>query len=640
MYDFVRIACAVPKTAVACPEKNLRYIISKMRDAAAKNADITVFPELCVTAYTCQDLFFGQDLLCSAKNALAEICRENAALGGIAFVGVPLEIFGSLYNCAAVIAEGRVVGIIPKTFMPNYNEFYEKRWFASSEALTENVISSRDIGLDDCYDIPIGRDLIFSVNGEYRVGGEICEDLWTPISPGQFLALGGAEIIVNPSAGNETIAKRGYRRGLVSGRSASSICAYAYVCAGAEESTQDLIFPGHMIIAENGTVLAESENKILAEGLTVTDIDLGRIRADRMKNVSFKDCARIYGSNEKCRIINVRSERLSPKSDGSLYTALKKRPFVPSDEKDRYERCMSIFDMQVSALKKRLTVTGCKPVVGVSGGLDSTLALLVAAETVRRMGKPLTDVHGITMPCFGTTSRTHNSSVELMNTLGVTMREINIRDAVNQHFADIGHDPDVTDLTYENSQARERTQVLMDYAGSIGGLVVGTGDLSELALGWCTYNADQMSMYGVNMGIPKTLIRWMIDSIVKCGIFPKSGEVLQAVLDTPVSPELLPPDKNGEISQQTEDIVGPYDLHDFFLYHKLRFGFSRDKTKYLAMRAFEGEYGEGTIEKWLGVFEKRFRTQQFKRSCCPDGVKIGSVSLSPRGDWRMPSDGE
>lgn len=641
MYDFIRIACAVSKVSVADPESNCTAIIEKMRKAAEKGADIAVFPELCVTGYTCQDLFQQSSLINRAVSALKAICAENKALGGIAAVGVPLYICGSLYNCAVVIADGLIRGLIPKTFIPNYNEFYERRWFASSEDLTVKSISSAQLGISDgknAYDIPIGRDLVFNVNHNLKFAVEICEDLWSPVSPGRFLALGGAELILNLSAGNETIAKRSYRRSLVRGQSASCICAYAYVCAGADESTQDLIFPGHCIIAENGTVLAESENRIFSEALTVTDADLGKIRADRMKNMSFKDCARIYGRHEPCRIVEISASETALNSDGSLYTALRRLPFVPSDEKDRQDRCLGIFDMQVSALKKRLSSTGCKAVVGVSGGLDSTLALLVSAEATRRLDRPLSDVYGITMPCFGTTSRTYRNSLELMRTLGVSSEEINIKSAVEQHFTDIGHDPGVKDLTFENSQARERTQVLMDYAGKVGGLVVGTGDLSELALGWCTYNADQMSMYGVNAGIPKTLIRWMIDSLVKCSIFPESENVLRDVLDTPVSPELLPPDENGNIAQCTESIVGPYELHDFFLYHMLRFGFSQDKLLYLAKTAFKGEYDDESISKWFGVFKRRFVTQQFKRSCMPDGVKVGSVSLSPRGDWRMPSD--
>ncbi len=637
MFDFIRIACAVPHVAVGNVEKNCGYIIEKMREAREKGADITVFPELCVTGYTCQDLFFQSSILQKIPSAIANICAENKKLGGAVFVGAPLYIKGSLYNCAIAISGGKIAGIVPKTFLPNYAEYYEKRWFATSEDLGSAIIKidGSDMGTSS---ISVGKNIIITLNSGVNVGIEICEDLWAPISPSQLLALNGAEIIVNLSAGNETVAKRDYRRSLVVNRSASSICAYAYVCAGADESTQDLIFPGHSIIAENGILLEESENRILDESLIVTDIDIGRIRADRIKNQTFKDAARIYGKYEAYE--NIIADTSESTSDGSLYKALSRTPFVPYDEKKRYERCMGIFDMQVSALKKRLKATGCKAVVGVSGGLDSTLALLVAVEATKRLNRPLSDVHGITMPCFGTTNRTYNNSIDLMKSLGVTLKEINIKNAVNTHFADIGHDSSITDLTFENSQARERTQVLMDYSGKIGGLVVGTGDLSELALGWCTYNADQMSMYGVNVSIPKTLVRWMIDSIVKCGVFPNSSEILVDVLDTPVSPELLPPNENGEISQQTEDIVGPYELHDFFLYHLLRFGFSDEKILMLANRTFKGDYSSDTIEKWYKIFRRRFTTQQFKRSCMPDGVKIGSISLSPRGDLRMPSDSE
>jgi NAD+ synthase (glutamine-hydrolysing) len=444
--------------------------------------------------------------------------------------------------------------------------------------------------------------------------------------------MAGAEIIFNLSASNEVIAKRQYRKNLVSQQSARCLCAYVYCSAGCTESTQDLVFSGHSIVAENGAVLAENENLLDTDYVLTMDLDLGKIRADRMKNRSFADAARVYG--KPAQLVEI------PKiwdSDGNLYP-LQKLPFVPSSRQDRQTRCQSIFQMQVAGLKKRMTVTGGKAVVGVSGGLDSTLALLVAAEATRQLGRPASDVVGITMPCFGTTDRTFQNSLTLMKTLGVTSLTIPIAAAVEQHFRDLGHDKAITDLTFENSQARERTQVLMDYAGKVGGFVVGTGDLSELALGWCTYNADHMSMYGVNASIPKTLIRWMIDALVEYNIFPDSTAVLRDVLDTPISPELLPPDENGKIAQQTEDIVGPYALHDFFLYYVLRFGFTPEKIFCLACRAFQEDFDRETIKKWLKTFYRRFVYQQFKRSCLPDGVKVGSVCLSPRGDWRMPSD--
>jgi NAD+ synthase (glutamine-hydrolysing) len=449
-----------------------------------------------------------------------------------------------------------------------------------------------------------------------------------------MLCMNGAELILNLSASNEVIAKRQYRRNLVSQQSARCFSAYVYCSAGCTESTQDLVFSGHSMIAENGAILAENQKLLDTDYVLTMDIDLGKLRADRLKNRSFADAARVYGHGEPVQPVALTEEMAS---DGSLYP-LEKLPFVPSGRQNRQSRCMDIFQMQVAGLKKRMTVTGGKAVIGVSGGLDSTLALLVSAEAARQLGRPKTDVVGITMPCFGTTDRTFNNSLELMKTLGITSLTIPIAQAVEQHFRDLGHDKSVTDLTFENSQARERTQVLMDYAGKVGGFVVGTGDLSELALGWCTYNADHMSMYGVNASIPKTLIRWMIDSLVEYNIFPDSTEVLKDVLDTPISPELLPPDENGKIAQQTESIVGPYALHDFFLYYVLRFGFTPEKIYYLACRAFREDFDRETIKKWLKTFYRRFVYQQFKRSCLPDGVKVGSVCLSPRGDWRMPSD--
>ncbi|MGN0643196.1 MAG: NAD(+) synthase [Huintestinicola sp.] len=641
MFDFIRIACAVPKTSVAGVSENAEEICKKLRTAGEKRADIVVFPELAVTAYTCGDLFFQKTLLNSSMEAMRKIIAAASEYPEMTVaVGAPAEINGQLYNCGFVIYGGKVRGIVPKTFLPNYSEFYEKRWFSSADDLDVSVISAYETGLADSpeedYEIPVGKDLIFSLSDKCRFGVEICEDLWTPLPPSTFLALGGAEVILNLSASNETIAKREYRRNLVSSKSASDICGYVYVSAGGGESTTDLIFSGHSLIAENGSVICESAGFIETDSMIISELDLGRIRADRMKNKSFKDCAKTYGSKFPCRTVRLdRREELC--GDGSLYP-IRSLPFVPSNKKDRIERCLNIFRMQVAGLKKRMEITGGKPVIGVSGGLDSTLALLVSAEAARQSGRPLTDVVGITMPCFGTTGRTYNNSLTLMKTLGITCHEIDIKAAVMQHFSDIGHDPEKTDLVYENSQARERTQVLMDYAGKVGGFVVGTGDLSELALGWCTYNADHMSMYGVNASIPKTLIRWMIDSLVEYDIFHDSTDVLKDVLDTPISPELLPPDAEGKIAQQTEDIVGPYALHDFFLYYVLRFGFEPEKIYYLAKKAFAEDFDDETILKWLKTFYRRFFTQQFKRSCLPDGVKVGSVCLSPRGDWRMPSD--
>lgn len=635
MFDFVRISCGVPATEVADVKGNAEKIAAQMKEAAAAGSSIVVFPELCLTGYTCQDLFFQQTLLEDCVKALAELAALTKELRITAVVGAPLRIRGQLYNCAVVLSDEFVQGVVPKTFMPNYGEYYEKRWFSASEDLGVTEVPARELGLAGDDMVPVGRELVFAGKNGATFGVELCEDLWTPLPPSTFLAMNGAEIILNLSASNEVIAKRQYRKALVQQQSARCICAYAYCSAGCTESTQDLVYSGHSMIVENGTVLAENQKLLDTDYVLTMDIDLGKIRADRMKNRSFSEAGRVYGSWEPVRrVALLEAER---DSDGSLYP-LEKLPFVPSASQDRRERCRDIFQMQVAGLKKRLSVTGSKAVIGVSGGLDSTLALLVSVEAISQLGRPKTDVVGITMPCFGTTDRTYNNSLELMKTLGITSVTIPIKAAVEQHFADLGHDKNVTDLTFENSQARERTQVLMDYAGKVGGLVVGTGDLSELALGWCTYNADHMSMYGVNVSIPKTLVRWMIDSLVEYNVFPGSTAVLRDVLDTPISPELLPPDASGKIAQETESIVGPYALHDFFLYYVLRFGFTPEKIYNLACQAFAEDFDGETVKKWLKTFYRRFVSQQFKRSCLPDGVKVGSVCLSPRGDWRMPSD--
>ncbi len=629
MLDFIRVSCCVPAIEVADVAGNTEKICAQIRLAAQRGSCLAVFPELCLTGYTCQDLFFQQTLLEDCEKALAVLSSLPEARNMTVVVGAPVRICGQLYNCAVVLSGGKIVGAVPKTFMPNYGEYYEKRWFSTSEDLhaDRTVLCGGTV--------PAGRNLLFTVPGGVTFGVELCEDLWTPLPPSTFLSMAGAEVIVNLSASNEVIAKHAYRRGLVSQQSARCLSAYVYCSAGCTESTQDLVFSGHSMIAENGTILAENRELLDTDYVLTMDLDLGKIRADRMHNRSFADTARVYGGRETVTPVTCGSTEWS--SDGTMYP-LQKLPFVPDSRQDRQERCMGIFAMQVAGLKKRLSATGCKAVVGVSGGLDSTLALLVSAEAIRQLGRPQTDVIGITMPCFGTTDRTYHNALELMETLGIRSETIPIAAAVEQHFRDLGHDRDVTDLTFENSQARERTQVLMDYAGKTGGLVVGTGDLSELALGWCTYNADHMSMYGVNVSIPKTLIRWMIDSLVEYNVFPDSTEVLRDVLDTPISPELLPPDAQGKIAQQTEDIVGPYALHDFFLYYTLRFGYTPEKIFYLAKLAFRADFDEATIKKWLKTFYRRFVSQQFKRSCLPDGVKVGSVCLSPRGDWRMPSD--
>ena len=635
MLDYIRIACGVTATRVGDTKKNAGDICEFLRRAEAQKVDLLVFPEMALTGYTCQDLFFQETLHAGVKQGLGEILDASADCPTVtAVVGLPLGIGTRMYNCAAVISGGEVRGIVPKTSIPNYNEFYEKRWFASGDELTQDTFDMGTLLGGEPKWVPMGQNLLFQVGEGALFGVEICEDLWTPLPPSTLLALSGAEIIVNLSASNETIGKRVYRRDLVTHQSASLECVYAYCSAGSTESTQDLIFSGQSLIAESGKLLAESREAIATDYLLVRDCDLGKVRANRRRNRSYGDTAARYGMEPK--IIHANGGAL--RADGTLYP-LEKLPFVPSQRQNRIQRCMEIFQMQVAGLKQRLCAIGNpNAVIGISGGLDSTLALLVAVEAMHQLGRPATDVYGVTMPCFGTSDRTYQNSWELMRTLGISCKEINIRQAVSQHFADIGHDPSIHDGTYENSQARERTQILMDYASVVKGIVIGTGDLSELALGWCTYNGDHMSMYGVNASIPKTLIRWMIDAISEMPEFAASRPVLQDVLDTPISPELLPPDAEGKIAQHTEDLVGPYALHDFYLYYTLRFGFGPRKVYTLACRAFDGDFDGDTIKKWLKTFYRRFFTQQFKRSCLPDGVKVGSVSLSPRGDWRMPSD--
>ena len=630
MLDFIRIACAVPAVRVGDTAKNAEDICAYIEKADGERADIVLFPELALTGYSCQDLFFQDTLWTGVQQGIRKIadCTKNHP-GLTAAVGLPVRTGMRLYNCAAVISRGKIHALVPKTYIPNYNEFYEKRWFSSGAEVTEDVAEL------DGEPVPILPRAIFRIGGGALLGVEICEDMWTPLPPSTFLALNGAEVILNLSASNETIGKRAYRRGLVQHQSAALNCVYAYCSAGSTESTQDLIFSGQSLIAEDGRLLAETEEPIASDYMLVRDCDLGRVRADRMKNKGFKDAAQ---QNQGSPAVLIDTNAPELRSDGADYP-LSKLPFVPTGKENRVRRCMEIFHMQVAGLKQRLSILGsAKAVVGISGGLDSTLALLVSVEAMRRLGRPASDVCGVTMPCFGTSDRTYNNSWELMRTLGISCKEINIKDAVNLHFSDIGHDPNIHNGTYENSQARERTQILMDYASVVGGIVVGTGDLSELALGWCTYNGDHMSMYGVNASIPKTLIRWMIDAISEMPAFAPSRAVLQDILDTPISPELLPPDAEGKIAQHTEDLVGPYALHDFFLYYVLRFGFRPTKIYTLACRAFAGDFEPEVIKKWLKTFYRRFFTQQFKRSCLPDGVKVGSVTLSPRGDWRMPSD--
>lgn len=634
MFDFIRIAVAVPNVSVANVTANVDEIVKKAKEADKNEADIVLFPELSVTGYTCGDLFFNKTLLEETTNGLKRLIRDSKKLKTVMVVGLPIEIKGRLYNASAVIYGGKVYGIVPKTFIPTYNEFYERRWFSSGADLSEGELSVEYLGIADLQDepVPVGNDLIFNTRG-YRFGVEICEDIWAPIPQSCFLSLNGAEVILNLSASNEIISKRTYRRAMVSQQSGAQICAYAYASSGCRESTSDLIFSGHGIICSDGKLIAENKKVIDTDYVLYGDVDLGKIRADRLKIKTYGQSADIHGGDYY--EVNIPCEE---RVNDLSYAEIEKNPFVPEDKAELKERCAEIFEMQVEGLKRRMELLSAKAVIGVSGGLDSSLALLVCAEANKRLNRPSTDVIGITMPCFGTSSRTYENSLKLMNALGVTALEIPIKDSVLQHFKDIGQNEDEYDLTYENAQARERTQVLMDYAGKVGGLVVGTGDLSELALGWCTYNADQMSMYGVNAGVPKTAIRYIVDELKNSDEFIAAKSVLADILDTPVSPELLPLSKDGTIMQETEDLVGPYNLHDFFIYYTVRFGFTPEKIYALAIKAFDGDYDKKTIKKWLIKFYKRFFSQQYKRNCLPDGVKIGSVCLSARGDFRMPCD--
>ncbi len=631
MFDYFRISCAVPDVEVADVDFNIKEMIKFIDEAKNNNVDLLVFPELGITGYTCADLFFQDSLIKEAANGIKKLVEYSDESDVVIAAGAPVKINGSLYNCAIIIFDGIIHGIIPKKFIPDSGEFFEKRYFNSLFNLDTEYVYSDYFGISDEYDIPVGN-FVFNIK-DAKVGFEICEDLFSVSPVSTDLCLSGAEIIANLAASNEAVDKRIFRTNLVKNQSSKGICAYAFCSAGNKESTSGLVFSGHSFIAENGKILSEQTANISSDYMIISDVDLGKIRHDRAVNTTFSD-AKAYSKNkvDNCFLTDRKSN-----ADGK-HATVPKLPFVPSIEKDRIERCHNIFEIQVAGLKKRLEKTGCRPVIGISGGLDSTLALLVAVEAVKSLEKPVSDVVGITMPCFGTTDRTYNNAVSLMNSLDITNLEINIKDACIQHFNDIDHDINTFDLTYENSQARERTQVLMDYAGKVGGLVVGTGDMSEMALGWCTYNGDHMSMYGVNSGIPKSLIRWIIDSLLKKGYFENSKQYLEDIVNTPISPELLPPDAKGEIAQQTEDIVGPYALHDFFLYYILRYGFEPEKIYFLAQKAFKDDFDSETILKWLKTFYRRFFTQQFKRSCMPDGVKIGSVGISPSTDLRMPSD--
>lgn len=634
MRGLVRVGAAVPSLALGNVKENMKRHLAMMREAKEKHVSIVTFPELSLTGYTCGDLFFQRRLLDDVTDALLAL-KDEMPEGILAVVGAPLEIEGALYNCAVVLHKGEIISAVPKTFLPNNGEFYEKRWFRSGDARRDASVAIPKLKTDVC------RQAIFETEDGVRFGIELCEDLWAPLPPSTMLSVSGAEIILNLSASNELLSKREYRQQLISQQSARCQCGYVYVSAGMGESSSDLVFSGHSVIASCGTIIKENEGYLADNYLMTADIDIDRIRADRMKQSSFADCAAQVRAmwKQEPNILRTMENALLP-DDAAPDYRVSKHPFIPSDKASRQLRCAQILAMQATALARRLSVTGGKVVVGISGGLDSTLALLAACKAVDMLHLPRTNILGITMPCFGTTDRTYHNALDLMTSLGVSQREIPIHKAVRQHFADIGHDESDHSVTYENCQARERTQVLMDVANKIGAIVLGTGDLSEIALGWCTYNADHMSMYGVNSGVPKTLVRWVIQTAAENEAFSSSRECLQSILDTPISPELLPPDEKGNILQQTEDVVGPYALHDFFLYYAIRFGYPPKKVFDLCCIAFQDDFSGETILKWLKNFYRRFWTQQFKRNCMPDGVKIGSIALSPRGDWRMPSDAQ
>ena len=618
---FIKISCATPLLKVADCRFNADRIIELIKEAHSKGVKIVCFPELSVTGYTCGDLFLQEALLDSAKNELCRITEETAELDIVSVIGVPLVVKGKLYNCGAVINKGNIIGSAAKRNIPNYGEFYEARHFTAADA-----DFSEDVKLNDKYTVHIeNRVYVCREMPELAFGIEICEDLWVADSPSVQLAKAGAVVIFNLSASDEVIGKAAYRRTLICARSGSLACAYAYADSGIGESTTDMVFAGHDIIAENGSVMAES--KPFSSGLINADIDIKKLMYERRRMNTYTvvpDDDMAYFSLDITRTV--------------LDRKFPKLPFVPSDKNILESRCEEILTMQAVGLMTRIKIIGCRKVVlGLSGGLDSTLALIVAVHAFDMAGFERNGINAITMPCFGTTDRTYNNACALAKAYGATLTEINISRSVLQHFDDICHSKDIHDVTYENSQARERTQILMDKANQLGGIVVGTGDLSELALGWATYNGDHMSMYGVNSSVPKTLVRWLVRyeaEISDTGL----KNILMDILDTPVSPELLPPQKDGTIVQKTEDIVGPYELHDFFLYHMVRFGYSPSKICRIACAAFCDDYSRADILKWLKVFIKRFFSQQFKRSCLPDGPKVGTVTLSPRGDWRMPSD--
>ena len=632
MYGFFRVGAAVPELKVADCGFNTKEILNVIEQAKKKNIRALVFPELCISSYTCGDLFLQKTLIDACEKSVFDIAKHTSDTDMYIILGLPVEMDCRTFNCAAVLYKGKILALIPKTYIPNYGEFYEKRWFASAnEAVSKEITFCGQT-------VPVGAKILFRDKNkpEFTFGVELCEDLWCPVPPSSYHALNGASVIFNLSASNELAAKNEYRRKLVSQQSASAICGYVYASAGMGESTQDIVFSGHALICENGSVLCENKRFFYNSQFICADIDVEKIYNDRKKNTSFTDLIKPE-INTEYRYIDI---DITQWNEETLERSIKRMPFVPDNDSMLLERCEDIFNIQVAGLVKRILHTGTKSlVIGISGGLDSTLALLVAVKACDYLGIERKTVLGVTMPGFGTTDRTYNNAINLMKSLGISTKEISIKESAILHFKEIEHDLNKHDITYENTQARERTQILMDLANKNNGLVVGTGDLSELALGWATYNGDHMSMYGVNAGVPKTLVRVLVKYVAQNSqLDENSKNILFDVLDTPVSPELLPPDENGEINQKTEDIVGPYELHDFFLYYVVRFGFSPKKIEFLAQKAFDGVYDKETILKWLKNFYRRFFSQQFKRSCLPDGPKVGTINLSPRGDWRMPSD--
>ena len=630
-YGFVKTACVSPRLKVADCCFNAEKIVEAAVTAAGKGAAVIVFPELSITAYTCGDLFFQQALLKSAEEQLALIIKKTSKLGSLIFVGLPVARTEGIYNCAAAICGGQLLALYAKSYLPNYGEFYERRQFTPFQQNMETQF----ISFAGFENVPFGTDILLQEQSDssLTIACEICEDLWVPVPPSSRHVLAGATLIANLSAGNEIIGKAEYRRNLVKSQSARSICAYLYANAGMDESTQDMVFAGHNLIVENGSLLGESA--LFSNEAVYADIDIERLCQERRRTTSFGFSANnnFFDSDYVTVPFSLKAEKTC--TDGGFLRYIDAHPFVPNDAEKRSQRCLEVITLQYQGLAKRLRHINCQSaVIGLSGGLDSTLALLITCRAFDSVGVSREKITAITMPCFGTTDRTYKNACALAKECGVTLKEVRIADSVRQHFKDIGQDEAVHDVTYENCQARERTQVLMDYANKTNGIVIGTGDLSELALGWCTYNGDHMSMYGVNSSIPKTLVRYLVQWFAD----ENDSAVLRDILDTPVSPELLPP-AEGKISQVTEDLVGPYELHDFFLYYLLRFGFSPSKIFFLAQHSeLAKTYSSGIILKWLKTFYRRFFSQQFKRSCMPDGAKVGTINLSPRGDWRMPSD--